>query len=128
MALAREEAARRADVLKLDPYDALIEQYDPGSRVAEIEPVFAELKNFLTGFIPEALEAQQRRRAARPLRTFAGPFPIERQKALGLALMQAVGFDFAHGRLDVSHHPFCGGVPSDVRMTTRYRPTSSSPR
>jgi Zn-dependent M32 family carboxypeptidase len=35
--------------------------------------------------------------------------------------MQAIGFDFEHGRLDISHHPFCGGVPSDVRMTTRYR-------
>jgi carboxypeptidase Taq len=35
--------------------------------------------------------------------------------------MQAIGFDFNHGRLDISHHPFCGGVPTDVRMTTRYR-------
>jgi carboxypeptidase Taq len=35
--------------------------------------------------------------------------------------MQAVGFDFSMGRLDVSHHPFCGGVPRDVRITTRYR-------
>jgi carboxypeptidase Taq len=34
--------------------------------------------------------------------------------------MARVGFDFAHGRLDQSHHPFCGGVPSDVRITTRY--------
>jgi carboxypeptidase Taq len=34
--------------------------------------------------------------------------------------MEALGFDFEHGRLDVSHHPFCGGVPTDVRMTTRY--------
>jgi carboxypeptidase Taq len=34
--------------------------------------------------------------------------------------MQAVGFDFRHGRLDESHHPFCGGVPDDVRLTTRY--------
>ena len=25
------------------------------------------------------------------------------------------------GQLSVSHHPFCGGVPSDVRLTTRYR-------
>ena len=46
--------------------------------------------------------------------------PVEKQKALGLELMKAVGFDFTHGRLDISHHPFCGGVPSDVRMTTRY--------
>ena len=47
-------------------------------------------------------------------------FPIDRQKALGEVMMKAVGFDFKHGRLDVSHHPFCGGVPTDVRMTTRY--------
>jgi carboxypeptidase Taq len=121
VALAREEAARRAEVLKLSPYDAMIEQYDPGSRAAEIAPVFADLKTFLKGFIPEALEAQARRHARRPLKIFAGPFPIDRQKQLGLTLMKAVGFDFKHGRLDVSHHPFCGGVPSDVRMTTRYR-------
>ena len=32
-----------------------------------------------------------------------------------------LGFDFDAGRLDVSTHPFCGGVPEDVRMTTRFR-------
>jgi carboxypeptidase Taq len=121
VALAREETARRSEVLKLSPYDAMVEQFDPGSRSADIARVFADLKGFLKGFIPEALEAQARRRAARPFRVFVGPFPIEKQKALGLALMKAIGFDFDHGRLDVSHHPFCGGVPSDVRMTTRYR-------
>lgn len=121
VALAREEAQRRAEVLKLSPYDALVEQYDPGSRSAEITRVFTDLKGFLKGFIPEALEAQARRRAKHPLKALAGPFPIEKQKALGLELMTAVGFDFHHGRLDISHHPFCGGVPSDVRMTTRYR-------
>jgi len=121
VSLAQEEAARRAEVLKLAPYDALVEQYDPGSRSAEITRVFTDLKAFLKGFIPEALEAQARRRAVQPLKVFKGPFPIEKQTALGLELMKAVGFDFNHGRLDVSHHPFCGGVPSDVRMTTRYR-------
>ena len=121
VALAREEAQRRAEVLKLDPYDAMIEQYDPGSRQAEIARVFADLKAFLKSFIPQALEAQAQRRARRPLKTFTASFPIEKQKALGQALMQAIGFDFNHGRLDISHHPFCGGVPSDVRMTTRYR-------
>lgn len=34
--------------------------------------------------------------------------------------MKILNFDFNHGRLDVSTHPFCGGVPRDVRMTTRY--------
>jgi carboxypeptidase Taq len=35
--------------------------------------------------------------------------------------MQLLGFDFAAGRLDESTHPFSGGVPEDVRLTTRYR-------
>ena len=121
VALAREEAQMRAAMLKLDPYDAMIEQYDPGSRQADIAPVFADLKSFLKTFIPQALDAQAERHARRPLKRFDANFPIENQKALGQALMSAIGFDFTHGRLDISHHPFCGGVPSDVRMTTRYR-------
>jgi carboxypeptidase Taq len=113
----REEAYLRAEALNLSPYDALIEQYDPGSRVADIAPVFATLKTFLTGFIPTAVEKQAKLKR-KPLK---GPYDIATQKALGQEVMQALGFDFNHGRLDVSHHPFCGGVPSDVRMTTRYR-------
>lgn len=120
IAMAREEAARRAEVLKLSPYDALIEQFDPGSRASQITPVFTELKTFLKDFIPQALEAQARRHAKHPPKTFAAAFSIPRQKSLGEAMMKTVGFDFNHGRLDVSHHPFCGGVPTDVRMTTRY--------
>ena len=49
-----------------------------------------------------------------------GRFPAAGQKALGERLMGALGFDFAKGRLDASLHPFCGGVPEDLRMTTRY--------
>ncbi len=121
VALMREEAAMRADVLGLAPYDALMEQFDPGNRVADIDLVFASLRAFLADFLPEALERQRKRFAKRPLKTVKGPFPIETQKALGIEMMKALGFDFDHGRVDVSHHPFCGGVPTDVRMTTRYR-------
>lgn len=49
-----------------------------------------------------------------------GPFDIARQRELGLDAMKLLGFDFNGGRLDVSAHPFCGGVPEDVRITTRY--------
>jgi carboxypeptidase Taq len=118
--LVREEAQRRAEILKLAPYDALMEQYDPGNRTADVTPVFTDLKAFLKGFIPQALERQAEKQAKRPLKPLQGPYAIDRQKQLGLAMMQALGFDFDHGRLDVSHHPFCGGVPTDVRMTTRY--------
>lgn len=121
VALVREEAQLRADALGLAPYDALMEQYDPGNRTGELDAVFADLKSFLTDFVPQALEAQERKLAARPLKPLSGPYPIEKQRELGLAAMRAVGFDFTHGSLAVSHHPFCGGVPTDVRMTTRYR-------
>jgi carboxypeptidase Taq len=119
--LVREEAAMRAEALNLSPYDALMEQFDPGNRSEEITPVFSELKAFLVDFLPRALALQDRQRAHRPLKALSGDYPVDRQKALGLAMMQAVGFDLNHGGLSVSDHPFCGGVPSDVRMTTRYR-------
>jgi carboxypeptidase Taq len=120
VAIAREEAELRARALGLEPYDAMMEQYDPGNRAADIAPVFARLKGFLKDFIPAALAHQDEKRAKRPLKPLNAPFPIDKQKALGLAVMEAIGFDFEHGRLDVSHHPFMGGVPSDIRMTTRY--------
>ncbi len=49
-----------------------------------------------------------------------GPFKIKAQQKLARQVMAMLGFDFEHGRLDISHHPFCGGVPKDVRITTRY--------
>ncbi len=121
VAIAREEAALRSEALGLDPYDALMEQYDPGNRVADITPVFTDLKAFLRDFVPEALAVQQERLAKNPKRPLSGVYAIERQRELGLAMMGAVGFDLTRGSLSVSHHPFCGGVPSDVRITTRYK-------
>jgi len=121
VSLVREEAAMRAEMLGLDPYDALMEQYDPGNRAADIAPLFDDLKSFLAGFVPEALAVQEERLAKAPLRPLSGNYPADRQRELGLAMMAAVGFDLTHGSLSVSHHPFCGGVPTDVRITTRYR-------
>src|SRR5690606_19127127 len=119
VALVREEAQLRADALGLAPYDALMEQFDPGNRMADIDAVFADLKSFLKDFVPEALGRQEQRLAVRPKKPLNGPYPIEKQRELGLAAMRATGFDFTRGSLAVSHHPFCGGVPTDVRMTTR---------
>jgi len=42
------------------------------------------------------------------------------QRQVGIQFMTALGFDFAHGRIDTSFHPFCGGYPDDTRITTRY--------
>ncbi len=64
-------------------------------------------------------QVQERQRAEAVI-VPVGPFPVEAQRALGLRVMQRLGFDFDRGRLDVSTHLFAGGVPEDVRLTTRY--------
>lgn len=114
--LAREEARVRAADSGLSPYDAMLELYEPGMNCATLDALFGEVKTWLPDFIQRA-DAQQ---ATKKLLTPTGPFAVAQQKELGLAAMKLLGFDFDHGRLDVSSHPFCGGVPSDVRITTRY--------
>ena len=115
--LAKEIAAAKADALGLTPYDAMLDGYEAGLRTDGIAPLFAELEDFLPAMLETALEHQA---AAGPALPLEGPFPREKQKALGERLMATLGFDFAHGRLDESHHPFSGGVPEDARITTRY--------
>ncbi len=115
--LVREAAAGKAGKLGLAPYDALLDRYEPGARADEIDPVFDELEDFLPGLLADVLAAQAALPEARPP---PGPFPAGKQRLLGMRLMKAFGFDFDHGRLDESLHPFCGGVPEDIRVTTRY--------
>jgi carboxypeptidase Taq len=117
---ARQEAQLIAETINLLPYDALIDQYEPGMTSQRITEVFGELKSFLPNFIDEVIE----RNSHKELTSLGEHFPIEKQRALGLKMMRTLGFNFDHGRLDVSHHPFCGGVPDDVRITTRYSENS----
>ncbi|MFS3135253.1 carboxypeptidase M32 [Gluconacetobacter sacchari] len=113
----RELAIVKGAALGLAPYDALLDQYDPGTRRADIDPVFAELRRDLPGLIAEA---QAHQATLPPVEMPAGPFPVAGQEALGRRIMTALGFDMARGRLDVSIHPFCGGAEDDARITTRY--------
>ena len=115
--LTREVGLAKAEATGLSLYDALLDDYEPGGRSANIDVVFGEIEKFLPGFLEEALDAQTRRPdVVQP----EGPFAVDIQKTLGEKFMAALGFDFNHGRLDVSLHPFCGGIPEDVRITTRY--------
>lgn len=118
LALTREVAAAKADALGLSPYDAMIDAFDPGTRASAVADVFQPLRDQLPGLIDEVIAYQQSLPDPIPLQ---GPFSTEAQEALGRQLMSTIGFDFTHGRLDVSAHPFCGGSPTDVRITTRYR-------
>ncbi len=112
-----ESATIKAEKLGLSAYDALLDEYEPGGQTAMIDRLFDDLARFLPDFTARVIDHQAARPPILPL---DGPFPAERQYAFARELMQTLGFDFAHGRLDTSHHPFCGGVPDDVRLTTRW--------
>jgi carboxypeptidase Taq len=118
--LAREEARLLSESSGLSRYDALLDQYEPGMRSAEVDRVFGDLRQWLPGLIRQVMDRQAGETVLQP----EGPFPAAAQRALGLDAMTLLGFDFEAGRLDESTHPFCGGVPEDVRMTTRYREDS----
>jgi carboxypeptidase Taq len=120
--LTREVAAIKAQALGVSDYDALLDQYEPDARSAAIDRVFDDLETLLPDILDRALARQSPPPALPP-----GPFPASAQKALGRTMMTALGFDFAHGRLDESLHPFCGGTPDDVRITTRYHEDSFMP-
>ncbi|MGF1683526.1 carboxypeptidase M32 [Photobacterium minamisatsumaniensis] len=114
--LSRREAQIRSEATGLSRYDALLDLYEPGMTSKELDALFANVKTWLPSLISQIRDKQSTDEVIQPL----GPFPIEQQKVLSLELMTKLGFNFNHGRLDVSTHPFCGGVPTDVRITTRY--------
>lgn len=99
-------------------YDALLDEYEPDARAAEIEAVFTPLRERLSAFI-----ADVRARGTPPDTSFLHKaIPVGRQHAFGQAVIAALGFDFANGRLDTTTHPFCSGLAAgDTRLTTRYR-------
>jgi carboxypeptidase Taq len=115
--LTREEAAAKAEALGTSPYEALLDQYEPGGKVDRINGLFATLERELPTILEAVLDRQAREGAPE---VPSGPFPIESQRALARRVMETLGFDFTHGRLDETLHPFCGGVPEDVRVTTRF--------
>ncbi len=114
--LARDEAALLAEDSGLSRYDALMDRYEPGMRAAEIDRIFGDVRTWLPELITKAQAIQGVEKCIQP----QGPFPVAAQRTLNREVMTLLGFDFAAGRLDESVHPFSGGVPEDVRLTTRY--------
>jgi carboxypeptidase Taq len=100
-------------------YNALIEEYEPGTTVAELKTLFAGLTAELSPLVKKIVASSKQ-----PNRTLLErEFPVDRQKVFAEAAASAIGFDFAAGRLDTTAHPFCSGFgPGDCRITTRYNP------
>ncbi|WP_320827714.1 carboxypeptidase M32 [Reinekea sp.] len=120
--LAKEKAQALRGALQdergySNDYDALLDIFDPGTRMSRIDPVFAELKTELPGLLQQITDRQNSQPA---LIRQAQPVAKARQIELARELMRILGFDFSAGRLDEAGHPFSGGVSEDSRITTRY--------
>jgi carboxypeptidase Taq len=101
------------------PYDALIEEFEPGMTSAELKTIIEPLRQDLVPFIKRLMEEGKR-----PQDGFMkGTFSEEMQRELSLKALSAMNYDFDAGRLDPTVHPFTTTIgPSDVRITTRFLP------
>jgi len=109
--LKREEGAALA--AGGDVYDALLEDYEPGTSAAEIETLFGELRAGLVDLRARVLGSG----VDHP--TLSGTFDEAGQLALSRELALAFGYELTHGRIDKAVHPFSSGSGLDVRITTR---------
>lgn len=100
-----------------EPYDALMDEYEPGARSSAVQEVFDRLKAELTPLVAAIAGAKRQP----DLGVLHRPAPIAQQAAFNESLVRAMGFDLRAGRIDTAAHPFCSGVtPMDVRLTNRY--------
>lgn len=99
------------------PYDALLDEYEPGMTTAEVKRLFSALRDELVPLVHAILGSSRRPDTS----ILQREFPLDRQKLFGEAAAAAFGYDLMGGRLDTVTHPFCIGIgPGDVRITTRY--------
>lgn len=97
-------------------YDALLDQYEPGTKTRDVERVFAELKPGLVRLVQEITE-----RPPIDDSVLRRDYDEAKQQAFGEQIITKMGFDFTRGRQDRAVHPFCTSFGrDDVRITTRF--------
>lgn len=97
------------------PYDALLDDYEPGTTTADVKQAFDTLKPQLKGLLDKIFAAQQPDDSF-----FKQHFDKNKQWDFGIDLLKQMGYDFEAGRQDISAHPFTVSFGSgDVRVTTR---------
>jgi carboxypeptidase Taq len=116
VALVRERAQAQVD--GGEPYDALIDEYEPGMTCARLEPVLSDLRARLAPWVAKLADGappQKDLLAGRKL-------PESERWKLCYDVLTAIGFDRRRGKLDVSTHPFTAILGfGDVRLTMRSR-------
>jgi carboxypeptidase Taq len=99
-----------------EPYDVLLDDYEPGMKTAEVRQVFDDLKTELVPLIADigSVEGDDA--------FMDGPWPIDAQSEYSIKIIERFGFDESFARLDLTVHPFAASSGTqDIRLTTRYK-------
>ena len=113
-------AARRRFASLKDPakpaYDILLDQYEKGAVMADLDPFFRTLREELSPVIREVAARKK------PVPAFMkGPWPIAQQRIFSDKLMVLEGLDPLNCAIGETEHPFTGGPNKwDIRITTHY--------
>lgn len=101
-----------------DPYEVLFEEYEPYLGIDAAERVLDRLREELVPLIEAVRESD----ADLATDTFTGEFDTDTQEELARDVLDELGYDWEHGRLDTAPHPFSTGTQFDARVTTRFNP------
>ena len=97
------------------PYDALLDEYEKGCTVSQLEGLFGNILQPLRELLDRIRDAEQVEDSF--LLRF---YPRQQQWDFGIRIIRELGFDFEAGRQDLSEHPFTTSFnKNDVRITTR---------
>lgn len=97
-------------------YDALLDDYEPGMKTADVKAIFDELRPQQVELLQAIAEKEP------PDNTFIKQYYKEDyQEIFGRYVITRFGYDWNRGRLDLAPHPFTTEFgDGDVRITTRY--------
>jgi carboxypeptidase Taq len=105
------------------PYDALLDDYEPGVRTATIAPILSDLR---AGLVP-LLAAVAERPDAVDASPLAGHFDPDEQERMVRRIVAGLPLPPDSWRLDRTVHPFAVSISAgDIRLTTRYEPEELS--
>jgi carboxypeptidase Taq len=102
-----------------EPYDILLDDFEPETSTAEVREIFDELKTRLIPLIAELRNDDVDDSFLR------GDFPPAEQEELDKSVVELFGMRPDSWRLDPTVHPFASGAGvDDIRITTNYDPTT----
>jgi carboxypeptidase Taq len=102
-----------------EPYDILLDDFEPEMRSAEVTRIFAEIRDELVPLIAELRDRDV------DDSFLTGDYPIDGQVALDREIIDLFGHRPDTWRIDPTEHPFASGAGiDDIRITTHYFPNA----